>query len=71
MLDSETETNIEEDGEVFSQRLTYNSQDDARSITIASPAHKDLQSLNLVMHAHKNGYWHNHAKVTNHKQNPD
>ena len=67
MLDSETETNIEEDGEVFSQRLTYNSQDDARSITIASPAHKDLQSLDLVMHAHKNGYWHNHAKVTNHK----
>ena len=61
MLDPETEMIIEEDGEVISQNLTW--QKEARSITITSPAHKDLQKLDIVMHAAPNGYWHGHARV--------
>ena len=59
MLDPETEMIIEEDGEVISQNLTW--QKEARSITITSPAHKDLQKLDIVMHAAPNGYWHGHG----------
>ena len=57
-MDSDTDTDIEEDGEIFTQRLTYNSETNARSVTITSPAHKDLQTLEVVMHARSDGYWH-------------
>jgi hypothetical protein len=38
--------------------MVYNKQESARSIAINSPAHKDLESLEVVMHAHSSGYWH-------------
>ena len=58
VLYNSTESIIDEDGELITQTLTYNRYADAKSIAISSPAHKDLQSLEVVMHAHTSGYWH-------------
>jgi hypothetical protein len=62
-LDPVTEVQIEEDDEVITQKLNYNSNFTARSVVITSPAHKDLQNLEIVMHAHRSGYWHSGLKV--------
>ena len=40
------------------QSMLYNKKESARSLVISSPAHKDLGDLEVVMHAHEDGWWH-------------
>ena len=63
VLEPDTGLLIEEDGELIPQHLHYNTEEQARSITITSPNHNNLQSSVTVMHAATNGYWHGHAQV--------
>lgn len=63
VLEPDTIVVIVEGDDVIHQKLHYNSEEQARSISITSPAHNDLQSLEIVMHAATNGYWHGHAQV--------
>ena len=38
--------------------ILYNKKESARSLVISSPAHKDLGALEVVMHGHEDGWWH-------------
>ena len=40
------------------QSMLFNKQARARSVVISSPAHKDLGALEVVMHGHEDGWWH-------------
>lgn len=41
----------------ITQELIYSKRTQERAILIKSPAHKDLTSLDNVMHARTDGYW--------------
>ena len=38
--------------------MLYNKRERARALVISSPAHKDLGALEVVMHGHEDGWWH-------------
>ena len=40
------------------QSMLYNKRERARALVISSPAHKDLGALEVVMHGHEDGWWH-------------
>eukprot|EP00092_Neocalanus_flemingeri_P038271 GFUD01041656.1.p1 GENE.GFUD01041656.1~~GFUD01041656.1.p1 ORF type:complete len:633 (+),score=91.24 GFUD01041656.1:52-1899(+) len=44
---------------LITQSMVYNRNYERRSITISSPAHKDIGAFDVVMHAHEHGWWHN------------
>ena len=38
--------------------MLYSKKEKARAVVISSPAHKDLDDLEVVMHGHEDGWWH-------------
>ena len=38
--------------------MLYNKKESARSLVISSPAHTNLEALEVVMHGHEDGWWH-------------
>lgn len=56
---NDTTTRQQKQPPILTQSMAYNKKGGARSFTISSPAHKDIGALEVVMHAHKDGWWHN------------
>eukprot|EP00092_Neocalanus_flemingeri_P056484 GFUD01066981.1.p1 GENE.GFUD01066981.1~~GFUD01066981.1.p1 ORF type:complete len:895 (+),score=149.92 GFUD01066981.1:13-2697(+) len=57
--DTTTRQQQQQEPILITQSMVYNRNYERRSITISSPAHKDIGALDVVMHAHKDGWWHN------------
>eukprot|EP00092_Neocalanus_flemingeri_P032991 GFUD01035877.1.p1 GENE.GFUD01035877.1~~GFUD01035877.1.p1 ORF type:complete len:623 (-),score=91.11 GFUD01035877.1:252-2120(-) len=57
--DTTTRQQQQQEPILITQSMVYNRNYGGRSITISSPAHKDIGALEVVMHAHKDGWWHN------------